>query len=1064
MLSLALPALHIAPFFLYSNPPTEALIDKSQEQFYEVPHWMHLSFVSYESDEAVFVEHLYDPKEKQRNEDVMESHETGIEVASNGFVLSTSYRKSLETISSPLQQPFGKERQGRSSGRQLIDGRDFQDILEACRPRHAGTIPSALQALLRISNDGNASLSKDESKSLNDNSIDEWGALKFETMQQYKSEVRLSVTDFIGSLSSGQLSISPQLNTTNGNADTSLLNATSSFDGQINNVPRSLSNDRVRPRLVAQLQRSASLTLEADDVVSAPIKLSQSLTNSGPSSDDEDADDNEETSKMSGLLRTMMRNHDAALLNMTSPKQGPKIEPLQPALTQYVVTPVAISQSTLQSGVSAALNQYRIKNSRTLNPAADRGSSLLSRTTSLFETSGTTGQASLRRIADSELHRLSPLLLPPALSATAQPFNSTIDNPLPEIIPFERLLIKPQEYSINPKPTSRISASINELPDGQKQSAAFSHQNPHSLSRSPPKGKTYGSPPKDNTIRLRSDGGLASPTPKSLQRMGTSQTRTNTASRRKKMFNPFRQEDEDAVLAMKSHNRRRWSHVFPLGEVEFKRHAGPNWKSLTAPAILPLSIDYFPTQEEIDHHFTTGFHNVTLSEFEHKNFSSNKDLLIEMARQRLTQDFQVVPEDCIDLRKYRMEPLEGTLNTNTNATTQIGGSETIRLFLSMGHILHTLTYYVSKDIIEVRRYTAKETQKNFTDNYQYLTICQETQSFKKCQQTFTKYTDLYNWNKVDNIICGDDDREMREGMRFKRVMFGIVPDNFGSDRTAEDAYVAKFGRFLEYLQKLRDKAEAGTPLSIKFVTSLEKENQIESQRLESLPGVERSSMVRFYVQLRKGKSDILEWMEVALDATFDTSWTYRIMFNWLVASSGKVDSQVQLLQRRCTQYGLRLIPFPQITVSRNVYLNPFKAPAILTVRHRSIDKLSLDRKLVEMDYVYDGVFLTEVASILECIREDGLVYLFPRRHRFSESIAPTMGKQFVHRSGTLFVRVLCDMNERFIFVVLGNYRYLNMMNNKDAAVIKVYHETYQALRDFISTLHQKESTGTSRII
>ena len=383
----------------------------------------------------------------------------------------------------------------------------------------------------------------------------------------------------------------------------------------------------------------------------------------------------------------------------------------------------------------------------------------------------------------------------------------------------------------------------------------------------------------------------------------------------------------------------------------------------------------------------------------------------------------------------------------------------IRLFLSMGHILHTLTYYVSKDIIEVRRYTAKETQKNFTDNYQYLTICQETQSFKKCQQTFTKYTDLYNWNKVDNIICGDDDREMREGMRFKRVMFGIVPDNFGSDRTAEDAYVLKFRRFLEYLEKLRDKAEAGTPLSIKFVTSLEKENQIESQRLESLPGVERSSMVRFYVQLRKGKSDILEWMEVALDATFDTSWTYRIMFNWLVASSGKVDSQVQLLQRRCTQYGLRLIPFPQITVSRNVYLNPFKAPAVLTVRHRSIDKLSLDRKLVEMDYVYDGVFLTEVAAILECIQEDGFVYLFPRRHRFSESIAPTMGKQFVHRSGTLFVRVLRDMNERFIFVVLGNYRYLNMMNNKDASVIKVYHETYQALRAFISTLHRKESTG-----
>jgi hypothetical protein len=39
------------------------------------------------------------------------------------------------------------------------------------------------------------------------------------------------------------------------------------------------------------------------------------------------------------------------------------------------------------------------------------------------------------------------------------------------------------------------------------------------------------------------------------------------ASREKQAFNPFRQSDEDEVLAKRSHNRRRWSHVFPAGEV-----------------------------------------------------------------------------------------------------------------------------------------------------------------------------------------------------------------------------------------------------------------------------------------------------------------------------------------------------------------------------------------------------------------------------------------------------------------------------------------------------------------
>lgn len=44
--------------------------------------------------------------------------------------------------------------------------------------------------------------------------------------------------------------------------------------------------------------------------------------------------------------------------------------------------------------------------------------------------------------------------------------------------------------------------------------------------------------------------------------------RHTTQRRRRKnwVLNPFRQEDEDEVLAKRTHNRRRWSHVFPLGE------------------------------------------------------------------------------------------------------------------------------------------------------------------------------------------------------------------------------------------------------------------------------------------------------------------------------------------------------------------------------------------------------------------------------------------------------------------------------------------------------------------
>ena len=138
--------------------------------------------------------------------------------------------------------------------------------------------------------------------------------------------------------------------------------------------------------------------------------------------------------------------------------------------------------------------------------------------------------------------------------------------------------------------------------------------------------------------------------------------RTREASHRhgrKKVFNPFRQADEDKVLAKRSHNRRRWSHVFPKGEIEFKRHAGPNWKSLTSPAILPNSVDFFPSRQEIDQFFQFNIYNVTLSDFEDTPYSTHADLLMEMVRQRITQDYQLVPPSCVDETIRRAKSLVG---------------------------------------------------------------------------------------------------------------------------------------------------------------------------------------------------------------------------------------------------------------------------------------------------------------------------------------------------------------------------------------------------------------------
>lgn len=77
---------------------------------------------------------------------------------------------------------------------------------------------------------------------------------------------------------------------------------------------------------------------------------------------------------------------------------------------------------------------------------------------------------------------------------------------------------------------------------------------------------------------------LVAPKSQTSQKLknGVSPAPQQQYSRRKQwVLNPFKQEDEDEVLAKRNHNSRRWSHVFPQGEIEFKRHAGPNFKSVS---------------------------------------------------------------------------------------------------------------------------------------------------------------------------------------------------------------------------------------------------------------------------------------------------------------------------------------------------------------------------------------------------------------------------------------------------------------------------------------------------
>jgi len=241
------------------------------------------------------------------------------------------------------------------------------------------------------------------------------------------------------------------------------------------------------------------------------------------------------------------------------------------------------------------------------------------------------------------------------------------------------------------------------------------------------------------------------------------------------VLNPFRQEDEDEVLAKRTHNRRRWSHVFPLGEAEFKKHAGPNWKSLCQPAILPMTIDFHPDPAELHDRdkFRIKQYSVLLPSMNETNYKDATELLDDLMVQRIRQDFQLVPRSILSAHRETDNATEHTLSRT----------------LSMGHKIQKLSYNPSSDSVDVVQYYANFAENESPQSYRYLLWSALRQDYVSVVQTFTKYTSPYRWNELDMLLSGDSISSISEDMRHPRISFVILPDPF-TDRNGESEYSA----------------------------------------------------------------------------------------------------------------------------------------------------------------------------------------------------------------------------------------------------------------------------------
>ncbi len=138
-------------------------------------------------------------------------------------------------------------------------------------------------------------------------------------------------------------------------------------------------------------------------------------------------------------------------------------------------------------------------------------------------------------------------------------------------------------------------------------------------------------------------------------------------------------------------------------------------------------------------------------------YNSHSELLMEMVRQRIVQDFQVVPQNVLSksrrptehkFDKIMQRPTElDWIKETESSQTKSSNDEIIQHTLSMGHRVHIISYNPQSESVKVVSHLARSASNrpHNTYSYQYNIWMPITQRYQKVSQTFQRYPEEYPW-------------------------------------------------------------------------------------------------------------------------------------------------------------------------------------------------------------------------------------------------------------------------------------------------------------------------------
>ncbi|XP_070255590.1 GATOR1 complex protein DEPDC5 isoform X5 [Myotis yumanensis] len=276
------------------------------------------------------------------------------------------------------------------------------------------------------------------------------------------------------------------------------------------------------------------------------------------------------------------------------------------------------------------------------------------------------------------------------------------------------------------------------------------------------------------------------------------------------LINPF----APSRMPMKlTSNRRRWMHTFPVGmnprtqnkdSLEdsvstspdpiltlsappvvpgFCCTVGVDWKSLTTPACLPLTTDYFPDRQGLQNDYTEGCYDL-LPEADMDRRDEEgvqmtaQQVFEEFICQRLMQGYQIIVQPKAQKPNPAVPPpLSSSPLYSRGLVSRNRPEEEDQYWLSMGRTFHKVT--LKDKMITVTRYLPKYPYESAQIHYTYSLCPSHSDSeFVSCWVEFShERLEEYKWNYLDQYICsaGSEDFSLIESLKFWRTRFLLLP-------------------------------------------------------------------------------------------------------------------------------------------------------------------------------------------------------------------------------------------------------------------------------------------------